>query len=262
MKEIIRAEKISKEYITNLKMDKFSGKIIEKDVFFAVDNVDFLLNEGEFIAVMGPSGAGKSTFVNLISTIDTPTKGNVFINNQSIKVMSDKALAKIRYETIGFVFQNFNLLELLKNKENIAVPLTLMNVDNSTIDKKTNEIAKRLNIEKLLEKKPNECSGGEKQRVAIARALITNPKVIIADEPTGNLDSKNSKAVMSLFKELNKEEKITILIVTHDPIVASNANKVLYIKDGKINNIIEKGEKNNREFFEDVLNLVSEEAFI
>lgn len=259
MKEIIKVEGLTKEYISNMKMNKL-GAILSKDTFVALDKVDFTLSEGEFISVMGPSGAGKSTFVNLVSTIDTPTRGKVYINGENTRSMRDKNLARLRFETIGFVFQNFNLLDLLKNKENIAVPLTLIDEKDDVINKRVEEVAKKLNIEKLLEKYPTECSGGERQRVAIARAMIANPKVIVADEPTGNLDSKNSKAVMDIFKELNEKENISILIVTHDAMVASNSKKVLYIKDGRINKIIEKNNKERKEFFQEILEVVSEEA--
>lgn len=256
MDDIIIAKKLYKEYLIDIHFDMM-GKMSGNKVI-ALNEVDFRIKKGEFIAIMGPSGAGKSTFINLISTIDEPSKGTVYIEGKNIRELSERALGDLRHKTIGFVFQDFNMIDGLKVKENIAIPLSLMNAPLSYIKDKVSEVSKRLGIEELLEKYPAECSGGQVQRIAIARAIIAKPKIIIADEPTGNLDSKNSNAVMKLFKELNEKDGITILMVTHDAVTASVAHKVLNIKDGKIDNTIIRGAKTQRTFFEEILNISSE----
>ena len=195
-KEILVADKITKIY-----------GIGTKTLFEALHEVSLTMYEGEFVCIMGPSGAGKSTFINNLSTIDIPTKGKVFINGKEVRVMSEGEIGKFRYENLGFIFQEFNLLDSLTIFENIAVPLTLANVNKKEITQRVQEVAKKLNVEQTLDKFPNECSGGQRQRVAICRALVTNPKLIVADEPTGNLDSKNSHEILSLFKELNEKEE-------------------------------------------------------
>lgn len=257
MKEVIVAQKLMKEYAEYGKKGMFLEKISS---MIAVNEVDLTVYEGDFIAVMGPSGSGKSTLINMLSTMDTPTKGKVFIDGKSVHSLKDYEIAKIRYKTIGFVFQDFNLLELLTCEENIATPLILNNENPDEIKNKTLEISEILGIDNLLDKYPMQCSGGEQQRIATARALVSGPRVLVADEPTGNLDSANSRRVMSFFKEINEERNITILMVTHDAMVASYAKKVLYLRDGRIETIVEKGNKKQREFFQEVLELVSEDA--
>lgn len=257
MKDIIVTKNLYKEYLINIKYDMM-GKLTS-DKIVVLKGIDFTIKEGEFISIMGPSGAGKSTFMNLISTIDTPSKGTVIIDGENVKELTERKLGKLRYEKIGFVFQEFNLIDGLTVRENIAVPLTLKNVPLEEIDKRVEEVAKRLSIDELLNKYPSQCSGGQIQRVAISRALVAKPKIIIADEPTGNLDSKNSNEVMKLFKELNERDGITVLMVTHDSLTASFAHKVLYIKDGIIENTIERKGKKQKEFFEDILKISSEE---
>ena len=202
-----------------------------KQPFTALENIDLEIKAGEFIVVMGASGSGKSTLVNNISTIDMPTKGNLYILNQEVKQMSENQLGKFRYQYLGFVFQNYNLLNSLTVYENIMIPLKLIGEDKKVIDEKVHQITKELDIESLLNKYPHECSGGQQQRVAIARALIGNPKIIIADEPTGNLDSQNSHEILSIFKKMN-ENHITIVMVSHDPLIASYSSRLLYLKDG------------------------------
>ena len=188
-----------------------------KQPFTALENIDLEIKTGEFIVVMGPSGSGKSTLVNNISTIDIPTNGSLYILNQEVKQMSENQLGKFRYQYLGFVFQNYNLLNSLTVYENIMIPLKLIGEDKKVIDEKVHQITKELDIESLPNKYPHECSGGQQQRVAIARALIGNPKIIIADEPTGNLDSQNSHEILSIFKKMN-ENHITIIMVSHDRI--------------------------------------------
>ena len=261
MSSVIVAKNLTKEYSQYVKGDLFKIDAIvrKKSSTFAVDSINLSIDEGDFIAVMGPSGAGKSTLINMLSTLDTPTKGSVSIYGKSLNTLREKDIAEIRYKTIGFVFQDFNLLELLTCRENIAMPLTLKKESKKEVDKKVDEIAKILGVEDLLDKYPAQCSGGEKQRIATARALVAGPKILVADEPTGNLDSKNSKAVMNFFKNINNEKNITIIMVTHDATVALYARKVLYIKDGRIGNEIDKENKTQKEFFKEILDLVSEE---
>ncbi|MGL4850682.1 MAG: ABC transporter ATP-binding protein [Clostridium sp.] len=260
MKEIIVVENLSKEYIIDFKykIDAKEGKpTVEKKVVKALDKVNFEIDEGEFIAIMGPSGSGKSTFVNMISTIDTPSGGKVKINGKNVLSLRTDELSKLRYETIGFVFQDFNLLDNLTIFENISVPLKLAGVSKEQISERISELAKKLMISELLEKYPNECSGGQIQRCSIARALINNPKIIIADEPTGNLDSENSKNILRLLKELNESLGITVLIVTHDPLTASYSRKVVNLRDGKIEKSITRDSDTQREYFNRILDLVS-----
>lgn len=231
-----------------------------KHPFTALTDVSLKMYEGEFVCVMGPSGAGKSTFINTLSTIDMPTKGEVYINGTEIRQMSERQIGKFRYENLGFIFQEFNLLDSLTIFENIAVPLTLANIKKEDITQRVNNIAKKLGVEMTLEKFPSECSGGQRQRVAICRALVTNPKIIIADEPTGNLDSKNSHEILSLFKELNEKEGVSILMVTHDAKIASYSTKLLYIKDGVIDCTIERKKMSQKEYFYQIVDMNSSES--
>ena len=243
-KEILVADKITKIY-----------GIGTKTLYEALHEVSLTMYEGEFVCIMGPSGAGKSTFINNLSTIDIPTKGKVFINGKEVRVMSEGEIGKFRYENLGFIFQEFNLLDSLTIFENIAVPLTLANVDKKEITKRVEEVAKKLDVAQTLDKYPNECSGGQRQRVAICRALVTNPKLIVADEPTGNLDSKNSHEILSLLKE-----GVSILMVTHDSKIASYSSKLLYIKDGIIDRTIEREGLSQKEYFYKIVDINSSES--
>lgn len=225
----------------------------------ALKNIDLKMYEGDFICVMGPSGSGKSTFINVLSTIDTPTKGNVYINGTEIRTMSENEIARFRYQNLGFIFQEFNLLDSLTIYENIAVPLTLANQSLKDIEIRVQEIAKKLHIESLLEKYPSECSGGQRQKVAIARALVTKPKLIVADEPTGNLDSHHSHELLELFHQLN-EEGISVLMVTHDSMIASYSKKLIYIKDGEIAETLTRGEMDQKEYFYKIVDINSLES--
>lgn len=225
----------------------------------ALTDVSLTMYEGDFICVMGPSGSGKSTFINNLSTIDIPSKGKVFINGTEVRAMKENEVGRFRYENLGFIFQEFNLLNSLTVFENIAVPLSFANMSKDMINQKVREVADKLDVSQLLDKYPSECSGGQRQRVAIARALVTNPKLIVADEPTGNLDSKNSHELLELFKKLN-EEGVSILMVTHDSMIASYASSLLYIKDGRIENRIERGSMSQKEFFYKIVDVNSIES--
>ena len=231
-----------------------------KNPYTALKDVSLEMEEGEFICVMGPSGAGKSTFINNLSTIDLPTKGFVYINGKEVRQMSEREIGRFRYENLGFIFQEFNLLDSLTIFENIAVPLTLAGKKKKDIQESVNQIAKKLGIEMILNKYPSECSGGQRQRAAICRALVTKPKLIVADEPTGNLDSKNSHELLSLFRDLNVNSGVSILMVTHDPKIASYSSKLLYIKDGVIDETIERQNMSQKEYFYKIVDINSAES--
>ena len=231
-----------------------------KNPYTALKNVSLEMEEGEFICVMGPSGAGKSTFINNLSTIDLPTKGFVYINGKEVRQMSEREIGRFRYENLGFIFQEFNLLDSLTIFENIAVPLTLAGKKKKDIQESVNQIAKKLGVEMILNKYPSECSGGQRQRAAICRALVTKPKLIVADEPTGNLDSKNSHELLSLFRDLNVNSGVSILMVTHDPKIASYSSKLLYIKDGVIDETIERQNMSQKEYFYKIVDINSTES--
>lgn len=231
-----------------------------KNPYTALKDVSLEMEEGEFICVMGPSGAGKSTFINNLSTIDLPTKGFVYINGKEVRQMSEREIGRFRYENLGFIFQEFNLLDSLTIFENIAVPLTLAGKKKKDIQESVNQIAKKLGVEMILNKYPSECSGGQRQRAAICRALVTKPKLIVADEPTGNLDSKNSHELLSLFRDLNINSGVSILMVTHDPKIASYSSKLLYIKDGVIDETIERQNMSQKEYFYKIVDINSTES--
>ena len=200
----------------------------------SIKGVDMQFEKNKITALIGPSGSGKSTLLNNISTIDIPNKGHVYIDTSEITTMSEKEIGYFRYEKLGFIFQNYSLLQSLTMYENIIAPLSLQKKKVIEMKKKAIELAKLLNIEHTLDKFPNECSGGEKQRAAIARALITNPKLIVADEPTGNLDSKNSKEIVELLKVSVKKYNQTLIMITHDTNIALQADRVITIEDGII----------------------------
>lgn len=224
----------------------------------ALKGINLTINTGDYICVMGPSGAGKSTLLNVLSTIDLPTGGKVLINNTNIMTMSENQMCDFRYKNLGFIFQDFNLIDSLTVHENIAVPLTMAGVKKDEIYQRVNDIAKKINIDTLLNKYPTECSGGQRQRIAIARALVTNPTLIIADEPTGNLDTQNSHEIMMIFNQLNKEG-VTILMVTHDTLIASYSKKLLYISDGEIKQTIERLDKDEKTYFDEIVEVNTKE---
>ena len=206
---------------------------------------------------MGASGSGKTTLLNTISTIDTVTSGNIIINGIDITNLNEEELSNFRKENLGFVFQDFNLLDTLTIKENIALSLIINKEDKTKIDDLVLDISKKLGISDILSKYPYEVSGGQKQRCACARALINSPKLILADEPTGALDSRNARVLLETFKEMNEELKTTILMVTHDAFSASFASRVLFIKDGKIFNEIIKGKKTRGEFYDEIIDVLT-----
>ncbi|MEM3352659.1 MAG: ABC transporter ATP-binding protein [Saccharolobus sp.] len=218
---IIRLKNITKEY---------EGKV--KTI--ALNNINLEINEGEFIAILGPSGSGKTTLLLILGILDRPTQGKVYVNNKDVTRMSDSEISKIRNEYIGFVFQNYNLIPRLTVFQNVELPLVARGIPKKKREDIVIEALKLVGIESLIKKRSSELSGGQQQRVAIARALAQNPKIILADEPTGNLDSVNAKIVMDTFKKINEELKTTIVVVTHDKEVASYARRKIFIRDGKI----------------------------
>ncbi|GAA4874652.1 ABC transporter ATP-binding protein [Paenibacillus vulneris] len=222
----------------------------------ALDQVQLEVQEGEFVGVMGPSGSGKTTLLNLLATIDKPTSGHIEINGTNPSKLNNKQLALFRRRQLGFIFQDFNLLETLSIKENIILPLVLENTKAAEIERKVQEIAETLNITHLLDKRTYEVSGGQQQRAAIARAMIHQPALLLADELTGNLDSKAAKDVMESLKEMNEERGATILMVTHDPFAASYCKRILFIKDGRLFNEIRRG-SNRQAFFQQILDALS-----
>ena len=239
--------------VNNLKKYYGSNNNITK----ALNNISFTVNDNEFLAIMGASGSGKTTLLNNISTIDTVTSGNIIINGIDITNLNEEELSNFRKENLGFVFQDFNLLDTLTIKENIALSLIINKEDKTKIDDLVLDISKKLGISDILSKYPYEVSGGQKQRCACARALINSPKLILADEPTGALDSRNARVLLETFKEMNEELKATILMVTHDAFSASFASRVLFIKDGKIFNEIIKGKKTRGEFYDEIIDVLT-----
>ena len=223
----------------------------------ALHDINIEVHKGDFLGVMGPSGSGKSTFINMISTMDYPTDGKVFIQGKNVMNMSSNEIGRFRYENLGFIFQNFNLLNTHTVFENIAMPMTLAKQDPKAIEDKVTNIAKQLNIDMLLDKVPLECSGGQRQRTAIARALINDPGIIVADEPTGNLDSENSEELMELFERMNKENGTTIVMVTHDAYVASFTSRLIFIRDGAVSSEISRENMTQDEYFQQIVAISS-----
>lgn len=226
----------------------------------ALKDMNFSINEGEFVAIMGESGSGKSTLLNIIATFDTPTEGSVTIDGQDLSMLKNKEVAKFRRDTLGFVFQDFNVLHTMSNKDNILMPLVLSNMKPNVMEERLSRLAPKLGISEHLEKFPNQISGGQQQRVAIARALISNPSLLLADEPTGALDSKTSTDIMHLFQQINKDNQ-TILMVTHSTIDAAYASRVVFIKDGILYHEIYRGDETQNEFqkrISDSLSMLSE----
>lgn len=242
MTEIVKVDHVTKTY----------GKKGEKQ-YQALKGIDFSVEKGEFVGIMGASGSGKTTLLNILSTLDKPTTGSVLVNGQDITKLRKNEMADFRGKEIGFIFQDFNLLENLTNRENIALPLALQNVKARIINDKVEAIASRLGIEQILDKYPAEISGGQKQRVASARALVHNPAVLYGDEPTGALDSKSATELLETMANLNQQDHVSILMVTHDPYSASYAQRILFIKDGRIGKELKKGEKTNEEFYQDII---------
>ena len=245
MKKILRVDKIQKYYGNKDNITK------------AIDGISFDVEEGEFIGIMGASGSGKTTLLNCISTIDNVSAGHIYLENQDITEIKEEDIAKFRRENLGFVIQDFNLLDTLTVEENIALILTINKIPEKEIDKKVMEIAKKLGIDDILNKYPYQISGGQKQRCASCRAIVNNPKIILADEPTGALDSKSARQLLEIMEDMNKKMNATILMVTHDPLSASYCSKILFLKDGKIFNKIEKGEKKRNDFYNEILDVLA-----
>ena len=225
----------------------------------ALNGLDFEVEKGDFICIMGASGSGKTTLVNILSTIDEATHGQIFLNQKDLLLLSEKEKANLRKEEIGFIFQNYNLIESLTIKNNILFSLRLNKVDQKIQLEKLNELTKMLNIEEIIDKYPSQCSGGQQQRAAIARALINDPKIIFADEPTGNLDSLNARELMEYLVKINEEKHTTIIMVTHDSFVASYSKKVYYMKDGHLDLSIDRLTKSQDDYYKDQSHLSFEE---
>lgn len=223
----------------------------------AVDHINFSVEKGEFVGIMGPSGSGKTTLLNCISTIDSVTSGHIIVDGNDITELRGKKLSAFRRKKLGFIFQDFNLLDTLTAHENISLALSISGIKPFEIKKRVENIARSLNIEDVLEKYPYQMSGGQQQRVAAARAMVTNPAIVLADEPTGALDSRSSQMLLTILEELNEKLLATILMVTHDAFTASYCQRILFIKDGKIFNEIHKGQKTRKEFFEEIIDVIS-----
>ena len=243
--EILRIENVEKYY----------GK--EGNITKAVDGISLSVESGEFVAIMGASGSGKTTLLNCISTIDTATGGHIYLEDTDITTLKGKALNEFRRDKLGFIFQDFNLLDTLTAYENIALALTIQNVPHEKIEPAVNKVAEQLGITQVLEKYPYQMSGGQKQRIAAARAMVTDPRLILADEPTGALDSRSSRMLLEKLEELNQKLGATILMVTHDNFSASYATRVIFMKDGHILNELRKGDDDRKAFFERIIELVT-----
>ena len=245
MKEILKLYHIQKYY--------GNGGNVTK----AIQDISFSIQEGEFVGIMGASGSGKTTLLNCISTIDTVSAGHIYLDGTDVTEINEKRIARFRRENLGFVFQDFNLLDTLTISENIALALTINKVPAGEIDGQVQEMARKLNITDILDKYPYQVSGGQKQRCACARAIINQPKLILADEPTGALDSHSSQMLLSTIQSINEDLGATILMVTHDAFSASYANRILFMRDGAIFTEIRKGDASRRTFFEKILDVLT-----
>ena len=245
MHTVLSVEKAEKNYGKEPNLDK------------ALDRVDFKVNAGEFVSIMGPSGSGKTTLLNCISTIDTVDAGHVYLDGQDLASLSQQKSARFRQENIGFIFQDFNLLDTLSIEENIALPLSVRDVPAKEIKDTARSLMRRLGISDIAAKFPAQVSGGQKQRCACARAFVNKPKLVLADEPTGALDSVSAGQLLALLTELNEKEDATILMVTHDPLSASYGSRVLFLKDGRINKELHRGRQGRSDFYHAILSEVS-----
>lgn len=223
----------------------------------ALNDVSFTVNRGEFVGIMGASGSGKSTLLNCVSTIDSATSGTIRINGQDVTRMKQAKLSQFRREELGFIFQDSNLLDTLTARENIALPLTITRTNSAEISTRVQDVAARLSISQVLDKYPYQMSGGQQQRVAAARALVTDPTMIMADEPTGALDSKSARLLLESLESLNRRLRATVLMVTHDSFAASYTSRVLFIRDGKIFTELRRGDIDRREFFDRIMEVVA-----
>lgn len=245
MNVVVEAKNIKKVYGT------------KGNVFTALNHINLKVYKGEFVGVMGPSGAGKSTLLNVLATIDQPTSGEIYIDGISITNMNEEQLAKFRRDKLGFIFQDYNLLDTLTVKENIILPLALVKVNVDELEKRVSAVAETFGIHHILEKYPYQISGGQKQRTAAARAIITKPSLLLADEPTGALDSKSATDLLESLKQLSEVDQATILLVTHDAFAASYCDRVIFIKDGQLFTELVKGKSTRKEFFQKVLDVLS-----
>lgn len=243
--QILKAQNISKTY----------GSRKNKQ-YLALKDISFEVNEGDFIGIMGSSGSGKTTLLNILGSIDNLTTGILLMDNNDVSKLNKKQLANHRRKNIGFIFQDYNLLESMTLRENIILPLALSGTSSSKMEAKLMELVNDLGIKDVIDKYPYEVSGGEQQRAAACRALITNPKIILADEPTGNLDSKSSKQLLKLFEYINEKYNATILMVTHDVFAASYCHKIMFIRDGEIYNELYAGD-DRKAFFDQILDVMS-----
>ena len=237
------------------KVRKTYGKKANKHE--VLKGIDLEVNEGEFVGIMGPSGSGKTTLLNVLCSIDFPTEGIVEINGQSLRGMKEKALANFRREQLGFIFQDYNLLDTLTVKENILLPLSISKLPKVVAENRLKELVGLLGISDMLNKYPNEISGGQKQRTSAARALIANPTLVFADEPTGALDSKSATALLTNLENINQQKSVTIMMVTHDSVAASFCSRVLFLKDGQVYTELYRGDKTRNQFFQQILNTQS-----
>ncbi|MDR1272161.1 MAG: ABC transporter ATP-binding protein [Clostridiales Family XIII bacterium] len=236
-------------------VEKYYGN--KSNLTKALDGISFGVEAGEFVGIMGASGSGKTTLLNCISTIDNATAGQIFIGNRDITTMNRKALSKFRREKLGFIFQDFNLLDTLTAYENIALALTILKRPPGEINSRVKDVAAILGITEVLGKYPYQMSGGQRQRVASARAIITNPSLILADEPTGALDSKSAKALLECFRGLVRDENATILLVTHDAFSASYCGRIIFIRDGRLFHELVRGNETRKQFFDRIMEVVS-----
>jgi len=245
MKTILQAKNVQKIYGS------------KGNQYKALEDINLEIKEGEFIGIMGPSGAGKSTLLNILSTIDTPTSGDIIIADQNIVRMKEEKLSDFRRNQLGFIFQDYNLLDTLTVKENILLPLALSKVPAKEIKARVEEIADTFGIRDILNKYPYHISGGQKQRTAASRAIVANPSLILADEPTGALDSKSATSLLESLTALNEHNQSTIMMVTHDAFAASFCKRILFIKDGRIFAEIHKMQKSRQEFFQKIMDVLA-----
>ena len=243
--ELLKIQQIEKYYGSRSSLTK------------AIDDISFTVDKGEFVAIMGASGSGKTTLLNCISTIDRVTAGHIFLEGTDVTKLRGKALNKFRRDNLGFIFQDFNLLDTMTAYENIALALSIQKKSAKEIDAAVNTVAQQLDITDVLQKYPYQMSGGQKQRTASARAIVTGPKLVLADEPTGALDSKSAKLLLERFRYLNSECGATIMMVTHDSFTASYASRVIFIKDGRIFNTITRGDNSRKQFFDRIIDVVT-----
>lgn len=256
MENVLNIENSQVESILKVKnIEKYYGN--KDNITKAIDNINFRVEKGEFVGIMGPSGSGKTTLLNCISTIDNVTTGSIRIDGDDITRLKGRRLENFRRDKLGFIFQDFNLLDTMTAFENIALALTIAGKKGKEVENLVKKAAQNLGIEEVLTKYPYQISGGQKQRVAAARAIVNNPKLILADEPTGALDSKSAKMLLNSIEKLNKELEATILMVTHDAFTASYAHRILFIKDGKIFNELVRGEDSRKDFFNKIIDVVT-----